>query len=381
LRIGIVTTDVGTGSVQFPASTCVPNGEDGRLRGGIFSWETGDDPAAFAASVRDVVTTLGTSGCAFEQPLEAAARAISHREENQFPSAGRLFALIVVTDEEDCSVAADDAFFSPLTIEDANVYCQRNADGLTATSDLLAQIRGDRDPDEFLFAAITGVPVGLAAGVTPDTILADPRMQYAEQTVATYPEPVPACEFVDNTGTSLGNASPARRIVEFGALVPDSVLTTICTDDFAPAISEIAERIGARVPGVCLALEVPAENGIVPCSVHVLLPSGDPCGAHTGYSEIALDGDRSLCDVAQLGVDGATSGFYYQPAGTECAQLALTEPTAAGALVNAECSFTVYLELGEQCARASQCASGYCDPVSELCAPLPEVGESPPTGG
>ncbi|HBQ15047.1 MAG TPA: hypothetical protein DEF51_29290, partial [Myxococcales bacterium] len=35
LRIGIATTDVGTGSVMYPGSRCAPRGEDGALREGL----------------------------------------------------------------------------------------------------------------------------------------------------------------------------------------------------------------------------------------------------------------------------------------------------------------------------------------------------------
>ncbi len=384
LRIGIVTTDVGTGSVQYPRSMCVPGGDGGAFQGGgLFEWSTGDDPDAFAASVRDTVVALGTTGCAFEQQLESGALALTNARPNGFPREDALLGVIVVTDEDDCSVEDDDAFFSTLTDTEPNVHCTRNADLLTPLSDLLADLRGDRSDDEIVFAAITGVPMDLPIEATAQQILAHPLMQYEEVLEgANNPVPRPVCEFTDDTGESLGKAAPARRLVELAAMLPGSVVTTICTDDFGPAISAIAERIGSRIPGVCLARALPdGVGGQVPCDATVRLPAGESCDAHPGYSLREIDGDgRAVCELAQIAPGSGESGFYYDATNDACPQLALTEDARPplGAELDAECFFQLLLDMGEQCARGSQCESGYCDPVDDACAPLPESGG--PTG-
>src|SRR5690606_1675150 len=144
------------------------------------------------------------------------------------------------------SVVEDDTFFAGINPSDFNVHCTRNASRLTPVSDLLAQIRGDRSDDEIVFATITGVPMALPTTTTPAEILAHAGMQYQEVSdprdglIAR-----PVCEFIGDNGLSLGKAAPARRLVELASMLPGSVLHTICTDDFGPAIAEIAARIGS----------------------------------------------------------------------------------------------------------------------------------------
>jgi hypothetical protein len=384
LRIGIVTTDVGTGSVTFESTTCEPNGDDGRLVGGVFEWQTGDDPDAFAASVRDVVSGLPGDGCAFEQPLEATARAMAHADEYGFPRQDGLLAVVLVTDEDDCSVANDDLFFSAIAPGEPNIHCAKYRAQLTPNAELLQVIQGGRDPYNFVFAAITGIPRGLRDN-SPTAVLNDPLMQdeFIDPVGPGLLQVREACEFVDpETGDSLGEAAPARKIVEFAALVPDSVLTTICTDDFGPAVHEIGERVGSRVPGVCLVRAIPDAAGTVPCEATVTLPEGETC-TQPGYSEIGRDGDRAICAIAQVAEGSTEGGFYYDADNDDCPQLAFTEPAIPpiGSDVNAQCFFQLFRADGEQCARASQCGSGFCDPIARTCAPPPPVeGPGEPIG-
>jgi hypothetical protein len=384
LRIGIATTDVGTGTASIPGSQCEPGGDDGALQGGVFTWEEGDDPDAFADSVRGVVQGLGITGCAFEQPLEAAARTIAHAPETGFPAADGLLAVIVVTDEEDCSVDDDGVFFSSAAEGTYNVHCTRYRDSLTPVDVLLDRVRGDRSESELVFAAIAGVPRDLTGEESPAEILALPGMQHNEVTLE--PEgliPEAVCEFHDDTGASLGRAQPARRLVEFGALVPDSVLTTICTDDFGPAIDRIATRIGSQIPGVCLVRALPTDaTGQVPCEARVTMPEGSGCDARPGYQDLGLDEEgRTLCAMSQVGFD-ESGGFFYDPDRDGCAQLVIAEDARPpfGAKLDVECFVTILAPDGELCARDTQCESGYCDRISRVCAPLPESPD-PALGG
>ena len=384
LRIAVANTDVGTGSVQYSGSHCVPGGDDGMLHGaGIYEWVTGDDPDAFAAQVGSVVENIGIAGCAFEQQLEAAGRALDRAGPSDFPREDALLAVVVVTDEEDCSVAGDDAYFASIDISAPNVHCTRNADRLTRVAELAASLLGGRDPEDVVFAAIAGIPAGLDPELTPEQINMHPDMDYEEVDLGRGLEPKPACEYIDAEGTSLGRASPARRIVELAGHFPGSVLHSICTDDFGPAIREIAESVGKRIPGVCLVRALPdGPAGQVPCQVSVTLPEGDACASMPGYSRLGAEAGREVCEVTQVEAGAGADGWYYEAADAACPQLVLTTASIPplGSRISAECFFTLYLELGEQCARASQCASGWCDPMERACAPLPP-SEAPPTGG
>ena len=376
LRIGVVTTDVGTGSTMIDGSHCMAGGEDGALRGGVFEWSEGDDPDAFAERVRTAVGSLGIVGCAFEQPLEAAARAIEHAPDTGFPSDDGLLAVIIVTDEEDCSVDDDDTFFAPMQPVEYNVYCGLHADQLTSVDELIGRIRGPRSEQDFIFAAITGVPVDTAPDADLGALLASPQMQFRPDGAAR-PEPVPVC----GSDLDLGKAQPARRLVQLAQRVPGSVVTTICTDDFGPAIDEIGARIGARIPGLCLVRDIPAGAGSgVPCQVSVWLPRDERCEGRPGYSFSEVREGRELCNLEQT-PGGVGSGFYYDPDHEECAQLVITDDAVPpiGASVRAECFFPLLSEIGELCARSSQCATGYCDPITDACAELPETPGT--TGG
>ncbi len=388
LRIGIATTDVGTGSVMYPGSRCAPRGEDGALREGLFEWVSGDDPDALATDVERVVAGLGIGGCAFEQPLEAAMRATERaRVEHDFPRDDSLFALVVVTDEEDCSVENDDAFFSDVMTMTANVHCSRRWDRLRPVSEVLASIRGEREPEMFLFAAIAGIPTGWA-GDDIGALLETEDMQYRE-----YVDPSeglrlrPACQEVTAEGEDLGKADPARRLAQLAQQSPDSVLTTICTEDFGPAVAEIGARIGSRLEGVCLVRALPtSESSGVPCRVQVTLPPGTPCSAHPGYTRFADDGEgREICAVAQVPFEGESGFFYQEGERGACPQLSLTADAhpPIRAVLRAECFAEILLEDGAQCARHSQCESGFCDGAIDACAPHPELpgSEPPPTGG
>lgn len=386
LRIGIATTDVGTGSVSIEGSYCVPGGDDGALHGGVFEWSSGDDPDRFAGRVRTEVRTLGIQGCAFEQPLETAARVVARAGESGFPGEEGLFAVIVVTDEEDCSVEDDDAFFSAAVRREYNVFCARQSHELTPVADLVAAIRGERTEDRFVFAAIAGVPRDLPSGISPSAILARGDMAYREVNATDGLRLEAVCELLDDEGALIGRADPARRLVEVATEVPGSVLTTICTEDFGPAIDQIGARIGERVPGVCLVRELPRGAGPdapVPCEAVVTLPAGEHCEDFPGYRSIGEDPEGpSRCKVAQVSPT-EPSGFYYDPGTDGCPQLVLTEDARPpiGAELRVECFFSVYKELGEQCARNTQCATGYCDRIERVCAPFPAVsGASPPAG-
>jgi hypothetical protein len=388
LRIGITTTDVGTGRVSIEGSHCAAGGDDGALRGGVFEWRAGDDPDAFAARVGSTVESLGITGCAFEQPLEAAARTVARADETGFPADDGLFAVIVVTDEEDCSVADDDAFFGAAEPASYNVHCPRHAATLTPVSELVAAIRGARAEDELVFAAIAGVPRELPRDASPGDVLAHPDMAYREvDTGRSGLRLAPACELFDGRGELTGRADPARRLVEVADLVPGSVLTTICTDDFGPAIDEIGARIGERVPGVCLVREIPSTLGDrVPCEATVTLPPGEACDRFPGYAARGADDEtgRAVCALAQVDAE-EPSGFFYDPDRDGCPQIVITEDARppVGAELRVECFFPLHEPRGAQCARDSQCETGYCDRIERVCADLPALptDSGPATGG
>ncbi|MCZ7678023.1 MAG: hypothetical protein M5U28_04290 [Sandaracinaceae bacterium] len=91
LHVGVITTDMGTGGFSVPTCSRSDFGDDGILRTQgrtdlgcaatypsilTFTTDGGVSPEEFARDVA-CVSTLGTSGCGFEQPLEAILKALS----------------------------------------------------------------------------------------------------------------------------------------------------------------------------------------------------------------------------------------------------------------------------------------------------------------
>ncbi|HEY8431883.1 MAG TPA: hypothetical protein VIL20_26080 [Sandaracinaceae bacterium] len=283
VRIGTVSTDMGTGGFSVPTCANSDFGDDGILRTRSGPGPTcastypsylelrADDPTADVPSfVNDVscVAAMGIGGCGFEQPLEAALKALTPSTSPLRFHAGTtghgdganagflrpdsVLATILLTDEEDCSVADRHLFDPSSTTYDAepNLRCFLYPSALHPVARFVDGLRALRsDPNDLVFAAVAGVPVDLVAdphSIDYDAILSDPRM--VEQIDPMEPTRlVPSCNV-----PSRGLAFPPRRIVEVARdLGPGSVVQSICQEDFTPVIDAILTRVAARVSGSC----------------------------------------------------------------------------------------------------------------------------------
>lgn len=131
LHVAVTSTDVGT--APFESARCAGQGDDGRFLAGAEGAACGvdgpflvDKPGAPGEARRinypdgrlietlACMTALGASGCGFEQPLEAARRALGdgNPDAAAFLRPHALLAIFFITDEDDCS-AADRALFDP----------------------------------------------------------------------------------------------------------------------------------------------------------------------------------------------------------------------------------------------------------------------------
>jgi len=285
LHIGLVTTDMGTGGFMIP--TCrEPNfGDDGILRtaGSMsipgcapsyprfleFAPPDGD-PDTVARSFSCLVRG-GTSGCGFEQQLEAGLKALTpassdvvftlgtlgHGDDANagFLRASSTLGVILVTDEEDCSVA-DPELFNPASAVypgDLNLRCFTYPDAAWPVSryvnGLLALRAGH--PAWLVYGLIAGVPVDLVEDpATTDyaRILLDDRMQ--ERIDPDNPNRLqPSCNVPGR-----GVAFPPRRLVRVAQGLEgagaSTAVSSICQNDFTPAMDAILGRIG-RLPVGC----------------------------------------------------------------------------------------------------------------------------------
>jgi hypothetical protein len=284
VRIGTVSSDMGTGGYPVPTCADAELGDDGILRtqgrtdvsGCMASYPSyaelsADDPSAdvegFVSHV-GCVATLGTGGCGFEQQLEAVLKATTPstsattffrgtRGHADGANAGFLrsdsvFAAIALTDENDCS-ALDPELFDPSSETYAatslNLRCFVHGDAvLHPVSRYVEGLRSLRsDPDDVIFGLIAGVPTDLVADPTDhEAILSDPRMMERIDPAAPR-RLVPSCNVPGR-----GVAFPPRRLVEVAAGFGDNgVVQSICQEDFTPVVDAILQRVAARVSGSC----------------------------------------------------------------------------------------------------------------------------------
>jgi hypothetical protein len=270
---------------------------------------------------------LGTRGCGYEQQLDAMARALDFHDDGAnggFLREDSLLAVVMLTDEEDCSVRRDlpDAvdLFANAAFGNPNLRCFRYGDQyLTPVRDFvqrLVVLRADR-PERLVFAGITGIPLETGCPLSDmgdddfACVLADPRMQQVEAADGT--GLVPACQI-----TGRGEADPARRIVEaiqgLDAAGGSGIVRSICEADFRPAMEAISRLIQKQFDGACLARRLERDGeGQVACRVIETLEGSQACPR--GRVDLGLRDERRTCQVCQLG-DGE-AGHRVDALGTD----------------------------------------------------------------
>lgn len=398
VHLGVITSDMGIGGVSLSANAgcTVLLGDDGvfltETRGTnascaasyppflSFASDT-DDPLAFADAAGCLATT-GSGGCAFEQQLEAVLKALTPAESdvrfeherggeiirstrghggsglNQgFLRDTSLLAVVMITDEDDCSSRDLDLYdITPPTPElaqypvpvdatgfiSANLQCSTYRDAhydviKRHVAGLLA-VRPDV-PDLLVFAAIAGVsPAALAAHTRTDTVdgseqtivdyaglLGDSSMQ--EVVAADLSNLVPGCTRPDpdapNDVMRVNSATPPRRLVRVAEGLErqgaHGVVASICQArdtanrdyhaDFTPAFDKILLAVENALPPGCIHEQLARRGtGAVNCVVLETLPAGVSCASQAARGRdatpVRIDSAgasmRETCRVAQL---------------------------------------------------------------------------------
>lgn len=310
---------MGTGGFLIPTCREPDFGDDGILRSygnttrvgcagsypAFLSFRFGDDPAAFADDVA-CVATVGTNGCGFQQPLEAALKALTPstssttfaegtRGHGDVESSGFLrptayLALVMLSDGDDCS-ASEAGLFDPSSTRyttELALRCATYPEALYPMSryaGALLHLFPDY-PQQLLFAALVGVPPDLVqdAGYADyDVMLADPRIQVRADPSMTS-RLTPSCD-----DPVRGMAFPPVRFVTLASELQDNdaftTVQSICQDDLTPAVdgilAKVAAMVGAR-PACLYETHGPRDaDGRVVCELAIeLASSGTPtsCG-------------------------------------------------------------------------------------------------------
>ncbi|MBT8495750.1 MAG: hypothetical protein KJO07_22060 [Deltaproteobacteria bacterium] len=271
LHIGVTTTNLGGGA----DASCAGDGDGGRLINtsrvvGDCSAEPGD---AYIVDLRledgsrlrnydgtldqslACLVQVGTSGCGFEQPLGAARRALEGG--GDFSRADSVLAVLLVTDEDDCSTSGSELFESAVCSDSFDVAsCPLGPlgsfrcfeQGVTCDQDDrrgLGQKFGCRASDSGLLLSPREIARSLRARrQAPSNIVvglisppSGPVVVDSGQGPDSMPAPVlaPACE------SELGSAAPAPRLASFMAEFPGQASFGSVCEGIGPSLA----RFGA----------------------------------------------------------------------------------------------------------------------------------------
>lgn len=298
LHVGVVTTDMGSGN-QSGVRTCnIGLGDDGILQrtvrepsgdcmpsypSGTFEFLRGEDTEAFSTAIGCVVN-LGTEGCGFEQPLEAPLKALTpasaqiwtaegyapprfYEAETGLPNRlpghalaansgflrpNSVLTVVLVTDEEDCSVMNYEIFSGAgmfMSIP-PNVRCNEFANDPDIVYPVSRYVEGfaglRRSPELLVFSAIVGIPPATETAASAHdfaAVLRHPDMQPRPDSSGTMLSP--SCM------TPSGTAYPPIRIVQTAAALhargANVSLTSICTNSFAGAFDSLINRVEVAI--------------------------------------------------------------------------------------------------------------------------------------
>jgi len=286
VHVGVVSTDVGVGLVNGPY--CSMNGDNGVLQSkprgscippsdSFIRYEEGvtnvEDPSTADPVERvkrgfSCIARLGTEGCGFEHPLEAARRALDGKTNPGFLRPDAYLALVFITDEDDCSGQTPQLFAEALDTEVDGFRCFQH--GIRCDGPDLTQ-QGphencrpldDPDPSKHLLRPVQSY-VDFFRGLKPPgrvivSVIAGP----VEPVVVGYSDG----PFVQPSCTSPGVAKPAIRLkAVVDAFGSRGDFSEICTTDFGPALKRLGQLIVASLGGQCISAPPLTEDGGLAC--------------------------------------------------------------------------------------------------------------------
>jgi hypothetical protein len=357
LHVGIVSTDMGTGVVSGVESCSAGFGDDGVMLdhgststgcmpsypSGIFEFvPTTDDRTQFSTDV-GCTASLGNDGCGFEQQLEAALKAVSLAPQadgrspvswtapgyrppvffgSTFGHAGAgglndgflrptsVLAMVVVTDEDDCSVTDPTIFDRTdprFASVDLNLRCHTFVDALYPVQRYVDGLLGLRVwPELLVFTAITGAPEeAVADGLSYDALLALDEMTERIDPVL-HNQLLPSC----TAPAGRGVAFPPRRIVQVArgleAAGAGTSIESICNTSFHRAFDRILQRTGQALAGECLPRAIAVgPDGLVDCEGYAILDEIEGGAGPRRCSELASPEAYELAGVQVESVGGA----------------------------------------------------------------------------
>lgn len=296
VHIGVVTSDLGTKGADdaqpgpsIPGTGgCSGQGKQGNLQtymsplvGGTFISDiknadgsrnknyTGTLADAFAS-----IASAGDLGCGFEQHIEAAKRALNSNPANAgFLRPDAYLAIIIIADEDDCSLAKSSLLADSTTTLGPRVSFRCTRYGITcddggANSDAMNQVgpKGSchsNDNSEYLTKISDYVAFFkslkpddpkkvIVAGIVGNTTPFDVELRAPPTSSTKIPALAHSCSYIDSAGKP-EVADPAVRIKQFLDSFPDrSTFSTICQQDLSGGLTQIAQLLKYAFGDPCI---------------------------------------------------------------------------------------------------------------------------------
>jgi len=201
---------------------------------------------------------VGAEGCGFEQQLRSMERGLTRDDQSGFVREGDLLVVLVISDEDDCSMADGPGLFASDEVQGTgdgpstlNVACGNHPEFLYTAAHFAEGLRAVKGGAEngVLFAAIVGVPPGGACEGTGAQIAGclDSAGMQLDEVVETNSAGQPAVYFAPactrfEGSVEVTHAIPARRIVELASeeMPTWSYVASICDADWTPHIMTVA---------------------------------------------------------------------------------------------------------------------------------------------
>jgi hypothetical protein len=293
LHVAVVSADLGAGAEVVPgcneggdhgvfwtvprapcAATGLPAGQ------GYFSIQGGQSNFAPDLGLADALACVWPrvdAGCQFPHPFASALRALgadgapAPPENAGFLRAGAFLAIVLVTNQDDCSAPPDTQIFDPRSMYAADTYgpltsfrcarfgiscngqpipddtagglsgCASTEDGvLLRVADTVAALKSLKaDPNRILVAAVSGPPEPFAIALAPPGLPEDP---------SPWPSLTSSCQ----TANGAVSARPGVRLEQWVyAFGHNGVLTSAC-DDPPTSLRAIATTIAGVLGPPCL---------------------------------------------------------------------------------------------------------------------------------
>jgi hypothetical protein len=302
VHIGVVTTDLGTkgadDTVAGPGigsgpGSCSGTGRNGNLvtnntviQGAFISDTKNTDGTRTTnytgtlANAFSAIASVGANGCGFEQPLHAARKALENNPANAgFLRPNAQLGIIVVADEDDCSISHSTLFGSDSTTLGPLQSFRCTRFGITCdvggtTTDAMATVgtKGQchsneasaylkpiasyeaffkslkPDSNSLLVAALIGVeqPFAVELRTPPGGGDALPALAHS-------------CTYVGSLGQEV--ADPGVRLAQLARRFARHTVSSICTQDLSAPVIDVARHVRGLVGDSCLtrAIAMPAD--------------------------------------------------------------------------------------------------------------------------